>query len=169
MGKGKDRMKRITVMLIAVFVLVGLPAAALAQTDEAVAAAKVLKEKADALGGADAAAFQDGLNEVETALADVKAKAAALDYGEIDSAIAGLQTAIDGGDVAEMEAIAAAVAAAAAGVEAEAEAEAGGGAAGVASGAAVNSSPNVALLGVAAILLLLAGGALAVRRTIARR
>ena len=162
-------MKRITVMLIAVFVMVGLPAAALAQTDEAVAAAKVLKEKADALGGADAAAFQDGLNEVETALADVKAKAAALDYAELDAAIVGLQTAIDGGDVAEMEAAAAAVAAAAAGVVAEAEAEAGGGAAGVDSGGAVTSSPNVALLGLAAILLLLAGGALAVRWSIARR
>jgi hypothetical protein len=57
----------------------------------------------------------------------------------------------------------------AAAVEAEAEAEAGGGAAGVDSGAAVTSSPNVALLGLAAILLLLAGGALAVRRSIARR
>ena len=170
MGKGKDRMKRIAVMLIAALVIVGLPAAAVAQVDEeAVAAAKLLKEKADGVGGADAAAFEGGIAEVEAALADVKAKAPGLDYAELDAAIVDLQTAIDGGDVAEIEAAAAAVAAAAAGVVAEAEAEAGGGAAGVDSGGAVTSSPNVALLGVAAILLLLAGGALAVRWSIARR
>ncbi len=162
-------MKRITVMLVVILLMVGMPVAALAQTDEAVAAAKLLKEKADALGGADGAAFQDGLGELEAALGDLKVVAPGLDYAELDAAIVDLQTAIDGGDVAEMEAAAAALAAAAAGVEAEAEAEAGGGAAGVASGDAVNSSPNIALLGLAAILLLLAGGALAVRRTIARR
>ncbi len=171
MGKGKDRMKRIALMLIAAMVIAVLPAAAGAQVvdEEAVAAAKLLKEKADGVGGADAAAFEGGIAEVEAALADVKAKAPGLDYAELDAAIVDLQTAIDGGDVAEMEAAAAAVAAAAAGVEAEAEAEAGGGAEGVASGGAVTSSPNVALLGVAAILLLLAGGALAVRWSIARR
>ncbi len=169
-GEGEDRMKRIAVMLIAALVIVGLPAAAVAQVDEeAVAAAKLLKEKADAVGGADAAAFEDGFAEVEAALADLKAIAPGLDYAELDAAIADLRTAIDGGDVSEMEAAAAAVAAAAAGVEAEAEAEAGAGAAGVDSGGAVTSSPNVALLGLAAILLLLAGGALAVRRSIARR
>ncbi len=169
MGKGKDRMKRIAVMLIAALVIVGLPAAAVAQVDEeAVAAAKLLKEKADGVGGADAAAFEGGFAEVEAALADLKAIAPGLDYAELDAAIADAHVAI-GDDVALMEAAAEAVAAAAAGVVAEAAAEAGGGAAGVDSGGAVTSSPNVALLGLAAILLLLAGGALAVRRSIARR
>jgi hypothetical protein len=172
MGKGKDRMKRIALMLIAAMVIAVLPAAAGAQVDEeAVAAAKLLSEKANAVGcpGCPPSNFQFGLDAVEPALADVKAKAPGLDYAELDAAIVGLQTAIDGGDVAEMEAAAQALAAAAAGVVAEAEAEAGGGAAGVDSGGAVTSSPNVALLGVAAILLLLAGGALAVRWSIARR
>ena len=166
-------MRRITVMLIAALVL-AVPATAFAQVDEeAVAAAKALREKADAVGGADAAAFQGGLDEIATELEGLKAAAPDLDYSELDAAIAELQAAIDGGDVAVMEAAAVTVAAAAAGVEAEAEAaaeaEAGAGAAGVDSGGAVTSSPNVALLGVAAILLLLAVGALAVRRSIAQR
>lgn len=162
-------MRRIIVMLLAALMFAALPAAAFAQTDEAVAASALLKEKADALDGADAAAWTDALAEVETALADLKAVAADLDYTELDAAIVALGDAIEGGDLDEMAAAGEAVAAAAAAVEAEAEAEAGGGAAGVDSGGAVTSSPNVALLGLAAILLLLAGGALAVRRSIARR
>ncbi len=159
-------MRRIAVMLIAALVIAVLPAAAVAQTDEEVAAAKLLKEKADGLGGADAAAFTDALAEVETALADLKAIAPGLDYAELDAAIADLRTAIDGGDVSEMEAAGAAVAAAAAGVEAEAGA---GEPAGVGTGDAVPNSPNTALLAIAGILALLAGGAMALRWSTARR
>ncbi len=72
-------MRRIAIMLIAALVIAVLPAAAVAQTDEEVAAAKLLKEKADGLGGADAAAFEGGFAEVETALADLKAIAPGLD------------------------------------------------------------------------------------------
>ena len=165
-------MRRIVLMLIAAMVIALLPAVAIAQTDEAVAAAALLKEKADAVGGADADEFTGGLAEVETALADLKTKAPGLDYAELDAALVDLHTAIDGGDVAEMEAAAAAVAAAAAGVEAEAEAEAAAGAddpAGVGTGSEVPNSPNAALLAIAGILALLAGGAMALRWSAARR
>lgn len=169
-------MRRVMVMLIAVLVIGGLPAAAFAQEldEEAVAAVKLLKEKADALDGEDAEAWADGLAEVESALADVKAKAPDLDYAELDAAIADLLTAIDGGDVSEMEAAGAAVAAAAAGVLAEAEAEAVAGdgteePTGVSTGDEVPIGPNVALLAVAGVLALLAGGAIVLRRTVDRR
>ena len=169
-------MRRIAVMLIAALVL-GLPVAAIAQEvdEEALAAVKLLKEKADGIpGGADAAAFTAALTEAETALVDVKAKAPDLDYGELDAAIADLLTAIDGGDVAEMEAAGAAVAAAAAGVLAEAEAAAAAGdgteePTGVSTGDEAPIGPNVVLLALAGVLALLAGGALALRRTVDRR
>ncbi len=165
-------MRRIAVMLVTTLVL-GLPLAAVAQIDEeALAAAILLKEKADALDGEDADAWTEGLAEVESALADVKAKAPDLDYAELDAAIVDLLTAIDGGDVSEMEAAGAAVAAAAAGVLAEAEAEAGDGTeepTGVSTGDEVPTGPNVALLALAGVLALLAGGALVLRRTVDRR
>ncbi len=167
-----NRMRRIALMLVTMLVL-GLPLAAFAQIDEeALAAAILLKEKADALDGEDADAWTEGLAEVEAALADLKAKAANLDYAELDAAIVDLQTAIDGGDVSEMETAGAAAAAAAAGVLAEAEAEAGDGTeepTGVSTGDEVPTGPNVALLAVAGVLALLAGGALALRRTVDRR
>ncbi len=165
-------MRRIALMLVTTLVL-GLPLAAFAQIDEeALAAAILLKEKADALDGEDADAWTEGLAEVEAALADLKAKAANLDYAELDAAIVDLQTAIDGGDVSEMETAGAAAAAAAAGVLAEAEAEAGDGTeepTGVSTGDEVPTGPNVALLALAGVLALLAGGALALRRTVDRR
>lgn len=167
-------MRRIAVMLVTTLVL-GLPLAAFAQIDEeALAAAILLKEKADALAGEDAEAWADGLAEVESALVDVKAKAPDLDYAELEAAIADLLTAIDGGDVSEMEAAGAAVAAAAAGVLAEAEAEAVAGdgteePTGVSTGDEVPIGPNVALLAVAGVLALLAGGAIVLRRTVDRR
>jgi hypothetical protein len=163
------------VMLIAAMVITSLPVAALAQIDEeALAAVKLLKEKADALDGEDADAWTEGLAEVEAALADVKALAADLDYADLDAAIVDLQTAIDGGDVSEMQAAGAAVAAAAAEVLAEAEAEAAAGdgteePTGVSTGGPVPTGPNVALLALAGILALLAGGALALRWTVDRR
>jgi hypothetical protein len=170
-------MRRIAVMLLAALMIAALPAAAFAQAnDEEIAAAvALLKEKVDALDGADAAAWADALDEVETALAALKAIAPDLDYAELDAAIAALGTAIDGGDLDAMTAAGEAVAAAFAGVEAEAEAGAGDGGDGTAepgavdTGDAVNYSPNAALLGVAIILALLASGALALRWSVNRR
>ena len=170
-------MRRIIVMLVAAVMIASLPMAAFAQIDEeALAAAVLLKEKADAIpGGADAQHFTDALADLVTTLAVVKAKAPDLDYAALDAAIADLHTAITGGDVAEMEVAAAAVAAAAAAVEAEAQAEAAAddgteAPTAVSTGGPLPTGPNVALLGLAGILALLAGGALALRsRTVDRR
>jgi hypothetical protein len=144
--------------------------AANAQTDEEIAVASgLLKEKADGLSGADAAEWTEGLGEVETALEDVKAKAPDLDYLELDAAIVDLRTAIDGGDVAEMEAAGVTVSAAVEAVVAAAGADAGDGTpapSSVATGDAVpTTGPNVALLTLAGALVLMAGGALALRRS----
>ncbi len=167
-------MRRIALMLIAAMVIAVLPAVALAQVneEEAAAAALLLRDEADALEGADAAAWADALAALEVTLADLKALAPGLDYTALDAAIADLHTAIEGGDISEIETAGAAVGAEAAEVEAAAEAAAaaaGEDPAGVGTGSEVPNSPNAALLAIAGILALLAGGAMALRWSAVRR
>jgi hypothetical protein len=111
-----------------------------------------------------------------------------LDYGALDAAIADLEAAIEGGDLDAIEAAADAGSAAGAAVVAAAVAAAGeddttttttgeddttettvAAPTAVDTGGPVDSGPNVALLGVAALLVLLAGGALVLRLTADRR
>jgi hypothetical protein len=165
-------MKRVLVILIAALVVVAVSTSvASAQGEREIEPEiELLDETVGGLAGADAAEWTTGLAGVETALADARSVAPDLDYSELDAAIVGLKTAIDGGDVAEMEAAGVLVADAVAGVVAQAgdgtEAPTG-----VATGSAVpTSGPSVGLLAVAGGLVLLAGGALTLRRpTLAHR
>jgi len=160
-------MRRIVLLLIAAMVIAVLPAMAVAQVFDEEAA--LLREKADGLAGSDAAEWEASLVDFEAALADLKTAAPDLDYAALDAAIADLHTAIDGGDISEIEAAGAAVAAEAAAVADEAEAAGVEVPAGVGTGSEVPTSPNAALLAIAGILALLAGGALALRWSSARR
>ena len=155
-------MKRLVVVLIAALAMAVLPAAtAGAQTDREV---ELLEETAAELGGADAAEWTAGVAGLETALADAKAVAPDLDYSELDAAIATLKTAIDGGDIAEMEAAGLVLADAAAAVGAQVD-DGTPAPTGVATGDAVpDSGPSVGLLVLAGALVALAGGALVFRR-----
>jgi hypothetical protein len=128
----------------------------------------------DELGGADVDDWSAGLVEVEAALADAKAAAPDLDYADLDAAIIDLKAAIEGGDIGEIEAAGVAVVSASAGVVAQADAAAAAATQTsdgtpaptiVATGDAVpTSGPSVALLVFAGVLVMLAVGALAMRR-----
>jgi len=182
--KGSD-MRRIVLFLVALLVFALMPAVAGAQTDEEAAAIAALEE---ALTGVECVTVEgciEEVAEVKAALAALKALFPDLDYAALDAAIADLEAAIEGGDLAEIEAAAAAVGAAGADVAAAAAAAAGEGgettttAAGatttvaaptaVATGSPVDSGPNMALLGVAGLLVLLLGGALVLNLTANRR
>ena len=162
-------MKRVVVVLIAALMAIVPATAASAQSEREVEPeVELLDDEAASLGGevfiATAAEWQSGLDNVEFFLGDAKAAAPDLDYSELDAAIVGLQAAIDGGDVAEMEAAGVVVADAAAGVKAQAgdgtEAPTG-----VATGSAVpKSGPSVGLLALAGVLALLAAGAFTLKR-----
>ena len=185
-------MKRTVLFLVALLVFALMPAVASAQTDEEAAAIAALEE---ALAGVECVTVEgciEDVAEVNAALAALKALFPDLDYAALDAAIADLEAAIEGGDLDEIEAAAAAVGAAGADVAAAAAAAAAGGgettttaagatttAAGatttvaapsaVATGSPVDSGPNMALLGVAGLLVLLLGGALVLNLTANRR
>ena len=160
-------MKRIVLLLIAAMVLALLPAMAVAQVFDDEEA--LLREKADGLGGSDAAEWEASLVDFEAALAELKVVAPDLDYAALDAALADLHTAIDGGDISEIEAAGAVVAAEAAAVADAAEAAGVEVPEGVGTGSEVPNPPNAALLAIAGILALLAGGAIALRWSAARR
>ena len=182
-------MKRTVLFLVALLVFALMPAVAGAQTDEEAAAIAALTEALDGLNCVTVEGCVEDLAEVNAALAALKALFPDLDYAALDAAIADLEAAIEGGDLDAIEAAAAAVAAA--GADVAAAAAAAGGettttaagatttAAGatttvaapsaVATGSPVDSGPNMALLGVAGLLVLLLGGALVLNLTASRR
>ena len=175
-------MRRIPVLLLAALLMIGLvPVAAGAQTDEEAAAILVLEEALDGLECITVEGCIEEIAEVKVALEVLKTLFPDLDYGALDAAIADLEAAIEGGDLDEIKAAADAVSAAGAGVIADAEAAAGGGTTTTIAESTTTiaevvtdipdggSGPNVALLGAAALLVLLAGGALALRVTVDRR
>jgi hypothetical protein len=168
--------------------MIGLvPLAASAQTTEEAAAIAAFEE---ALDGFECLTFEgcvEDIAELKAALAGLKTVFPDLDYVALDAAIADLEDAIVGGDLDEVKAAFDAVDAAAAAVLADAIAAAGGTttttvAATTTTVAATTtiaevvtdipdggSGPNVALLGAAALLVLLSGAALALRVTTDRR
>ncbi len=159
--------KRLMMIVMAALFAV-VPAVAAGAQDREI---DLVSDEAGALAGADAAEWGTSLGEFETTLATAKAAAPDLDYTALDAAVAALSTAIDGGDTAAIEAAAAVVATEADAVVAQADAAdaaAGDGTAaptGVATGSPVTSAgPNVGLLALSAVLVLLAGSALAMRR-----
>jgi hypothetical protein len=165
-----------------------VPIAASAQTTEEAAAIAALEEALDGLECVTVEGCIEDLAEVNAALAALKVLFPDLDYGALDAAIADLEAAIEGGDLDAIEAAADAGSAAGAAVVAAAVAAAGeddttttttgeddttettvAAPTAVDTGGPVDSGPNVALLGVAALLVLLAGGALVLRLTADRR
>jgi len=149
------------------------------QTTEEAAAIAAFQE---ALDGFECVTFDgcvEDIAELKGALAARKASFPALDYAALDAAIAGLEAAIVGGDLDDVKAAFDAVDAAAAAVPADAVAAAGGTTTTTAGATttiaevvtdipAGGDGPNVALLGMAALLVLLAG-AVASRVTADRR
>jgi hypothetical protein len=169
-------MKRIPILLLVALLTVGLvPIAASAQTTEEAAAIAALEEALDGVECITVEGCIEEIAEVKAALAALKALFPDLDYAALDAAIADLEAAIEGGDLDEIEAAAEAVGVAGAAVAADATAAAGGGDTTTTIPEVVTdipdggSGPNVALLGMAALLVLLAGGAFAFRASVDRR
>jgi hypothetical protein len=174
-------MRRFPVILLVAMLMVGLvPIAASAATAEEAAAIAAFEE---ALDGFECVTFDgcvEDITELKAALAALKAIFPGLDYAALDAAIAALDAAIVGGDLDEVKAAFDAVDAAAAAVAAAAVAAAGGTTTTTAGATTTiaevvtdipdgGSGPNVALLGMAALLVLLSGAALAHRVTADRR
>ena len=174
-------MRRFPVLLLAALLILGLvPIAASAQTTEEAAAIAAFEE---ALDGLECVTFEgcvEEIAELKAALAALKTVFPDLDYGALDSAIADLEAAIVDGDLDDVKEAFDAVQAAAAAVLADAVAAAGGTTTTTAGATTTiaevvtdipdgGSGPNVALLGMAALLVLLAGGALAFRASVDRR
>ena len=172
-------MRRVFLLSLAVLMIALIPAVAGAQTDEEAAAIAALEEALDGVECVTVEACIEEVAEVKAAVAALKALFPDLDYAALDAAIADLEAAIEGGDLDEIAAAGEAVAAEGAAVAAAAAAAAGDGGdtttttvaapTAVATGSPVHSGPIVALLGVAALLLLVAGGALALRLAADRR
>jgi hypothetical protein len=178
-------MKRTVLFLVALLVFALMPAVASAQTDEEAAAIAALTEALDGVECVTVEGCVEDLAAVNAAVAALKALFPDLDYAALDAAIADLDAAITGGDLDEISAAADAVGAAGAAAVADATAAAGEGdtttttAAGatttvaapsaVDTGSPVDSGPNMALLGVAGLLVLLLGGALVLNLTANRR
>jgi hypothetical protein len=172
-------MRRIPVLLLIAMLMIGLvPIAASAATAEETAAIAALEEALDGLECVTVEGCVEDLAEVKAALAALKALFPDLDYGALDAAIADLEAAIEGGDLDAIKAAADAVSAAGAAVAADAAAAADeedtttttvAAPTAVDTGSPVDSGPNVALLGVAALLVLLASGAFVLRLTADRR
>jgi hypothetical protein len=174
-------MRRRLIVLVIVGVVIGLvPMAAGAQTVEEKADALAAFEAAvDGLAGVEEgrggetlqawidglAIFEEALETLETVYGDE------LDYADVKLKADELQDAIDGsglGHEAAIKAAGAALIRAADALAAEAAAAAEGGdgteePTGVATGGPVSAGPDAALLVVAALLALLAGGALVLR------
>ena len=169
-------MRRIPVLLLVAMLMIGLvPFAASAQTS----AQDFARERsALAFRGLDCVTVEgctdfeghpiEELSEVHAGVDLLKEHYPDLDYGALDTAIADLEAAFEGGDPD-------AIKAAAEGVQAEGAIVLAATDAGVAeptavdTGSPVDSGPNVALLGVAGLLVLLSGGALALRLATDRR
>jgi hypothetical protein len=177
-------MKRTVLFLVALLVFALMPAVASAQTDEEAAAIAALTEALDGVECVTVEGCVEDLAAVNAAVAALKALFPDLDYAALDGAIADLDAAITGGDLDEISAAADAVGAAGAAAAAAATAAAGEGdttttvagatttvaaPAAVDTGSPVDSGPNMALLGVAGLLVLLLGGALVLNRTAGRR
>jgi hypothetical protein len=168
-------MRRIPVLLLVALLAIGLvPIAANAATAEETAAIAAFQEALDGLDCVTESGCIEDLAEVKAALEVLKALFPDLDYGALDDAIVDLETALAGGGAEPSKAAADAVSAAGAAVAADAAAAADeedtttttvAAPTAVDTGSPVDSGPNVALLGVAALLVLLAGGALALRLT----
>lgn len=158
------------VLLVAAVSFALMPVAALAQEVE-VEIEVELGDLGDAIGdltGETAEEWTAALDAVKSAVDALKAAAGdALDFTEIDAAIAALEAAIAGGDLDEMATAGEAVAAAFAGLEAQAEAIAGddapsGGVATGGGGTAGNDALPIVLVGFG--VLALAGGAYTLRQ-----
>jgi hypothetical protein len=170
-------MKRIPILLLVALLMIGLvPIAASAQTAEETAAIAALEEALDGLECVTVELCIEELAEVKAALAALKALFPDLDYAALDAAIADLETAIEGGDLDAIKAAADAVSAAGAAVAADAAAAADEEDTTTTTIAEVvtdipdgGSGLNVALLGMVALLVLLAGGAFAFRASVDRR
>jgi hypothetical protein len=174
-------MQRIPVLLLAALLILGLvPVAASAQTTEEAAAIEALQEALDGLDCVTAAGCTEGLAEVEAALAVMKPLFPDLEYSGLEGAmflvmeeLNGIQhggstgaDAVDDIQVAGAALVADAAAAAAGGTTTTFPTPTP---AAVDTGSPVDTGPNMALLGVAGLLALLAGGALALRMNTDRR
>jgi len=169
-------MRRFPVLLVVALLIVGLvPVAASAQTS----AQDFARDRSRmAFSGLDCVTVEgctdfeghpiEELSEVHIGVDLLKEHYPDLDYGALDTAIADLETAFEGGDPDAIKAAAEAVQAEGAIVLADTAAAVAAPTA-VDTGSPVDSGPNMALLGVAALLILLAGGALALRVTADRR
>jgi hypothetical protein len=164
-------LRRPMVLLIAVFMIAIVPATAMAQGEIEFEAE--LGDLSDAVAGLDfetVEEWEEGLGAVTDAADALKAAAGdSLDFAEFDAAVVALEGAIEGGDVAEIEAAAAEVVAAADALAAQAAEGAEDGddtpaPTQVATGGAVDDSPSSVLLAVAAVLAMVSGGAFALRR-----
>ena len=173
-------MKRIVLFLVALLVFALMPAVAGAQTAEELAAIDELEEATVLVAAAETTEeFVVAAEAMEEAVVVMKAVFPDLDYAALDAALDALDAAILGGDLGEINAAADAVVAEAAAVAAAAAAAAGGGDTTTTTVAATTtvaptttiaevvtdipdggSGPNVALLGMAALLVLLSGAAL---------
>jgi hypothetical protein len=170
-------MKRIPVLLLVAMLMIGLvPIAASAATAEETAAIAALEEALDGIECITVEGCIEDIAEVKAALAALRAIFPDLDYAALDSAIADLDAAIEGGDLDAIKAAADAVSAAGAAVAADAAAAADEEDTTTTTIAEVvtdipdgGSGPNVALFGAAALLVLLAGAALALRASVDRR
>jgi hypothetical protein len=170
------KMRRIPVLLLVALMMVGLvPIAASAATAEETAAIAALEEALDGVECITAEGCIEEIAEVKAALAALRALFPDLDYAALDAAIADLEAAIEGGDLDAIKAAADAVGAAGAAVAADAAAAADEEDTTTTTIAEVETDipdggtgPNVALLGAAALLVLLSG-ALAFRVNADRR
>ena len=169
-------MKRIPVLLLIAMLMIGLvPIAASAATAEETAAIAAFEEALDGIECITVEGCIEEIAEVKAALAALRAIFPDLDYAALDAAIADLDAAIEGGDLDAIKAAADAVSAAGAAVAADAAAAADEEDTTTTTIAEVETDipdggtgPNVALLGMAALLVLLSG-ALAFRVTADRR
>jgi hypothetical protein len=169
-------MRRIPVLLLVAMLTIGLvPIAANAATAEETAAIAALQEALDGIECITVEGCIEEIAEVKAALAALRALFPDLDYAALDAAIADLEAAIEGGDLDAIKAAADAVSAAGAAVAADAAAAADEEDTTTTTIAEVETDipdggtgPNVALLGMAALLVLLSG-ALAFRVTADRR
>jgi hypothetical protein len=169
-------MRRIILMLMVVMV-VALSATAANAALSAEAKAD-LDELTAAIGAMDSATnpeeYEAGYFAAKEAVAKLKVSAGDdLDLGALEAALADFIDGLYSTPIAEVTAAADAVVAAGADVVAQAEAaDADDGTAAptaVDTGSAVNDGPSTVLLGVGALLALLAGGAFVLRRTADRR
>lgn len=161
-------MRRIILVFVGAMLLGVLPVAAFAQTE----GLGDLKDQVDALEGETPEEWGEAADGVREAFDGLELEAEVeAEVGVLGSAIDDLEAAIEGGDADEIAAAAAAVQAAYGDLETAAAAAGDGTPApgAVNTGDAVNSGPNTALLVTAGILALLAGGALAIRWSTARR